>query len=421
MKRLVLSSRGSGYLKRASEAAGATVLQSALLFLRLKFVALAAGAGGVGILALAQAYHNVFVGLSNLSSGNVFTRDISNAKSESEKKKFLNLCLFMGLFNGLVISIIGAVLWCVFYKDLDDVLYWSVAIFISIFFIANYNQIIYAMRGLFKTKLIFILNAYIFVIGFLLFAALYFLHIDLVWLFYIVVPISTLIGVALMKQCHDLFSGVVSQKLPLELLSYLRNNRVVFLFFGSLIVTSAQLFYRGIISEKFGLESLGYFQTAWMISSIVMMLNTNIMTSVYLPSLAPMENHHRYRASARQIFLNLMVLLPVVVVFIFYGPELLTMLASDDLVPALDVLYVLFMVDAIRCIVSTLGLLAFFKKDITAFLGVDIIGAVFPVVIIGSLEFDTLEHAVLWSQVAAGLLSLSFIAYRLIKYRELES
>lgn len=405
-------------MTRASEAAGATVLQSLLLFLRLKLVSMAAGAGGVGVLALGQAHQNVFVGLSNLSSGNVFTRDISKVESDNEKARLLSLCSFMGVINGSVMGCVGAILWFVFSENPDHVAVWSVAILTSIVALANFNQTIYALRGLRHTGIILSLHFRIFIIASLIFAILYGLGVTAVWAFFMVIPAATLICIAFTKQCRDLYIGALRQYLLIELIAYLKNNKIAFLFIGSLVVTSAQLIYRWVVSEKFGLESLGYFQTAWMISSIIMVLNTNIMTSVYLPSLNTMDKYSQVRASVRQILSNFGFLISVVGVFVFFGEELIVILASKDLMPALQVLYMLFIADLFRCVVSTLGLLSFYKKDLIAFLGIDIIGAVFPVVILVSFEFSEIEYAVLWSYVSAAFLSLIFIVYRMITFEE---
>jgi hypothetical protein len=150
-----------------------------------------------------------------------------------------------------------------------------------------------------------------------------------------------------------------------------------------------------------------------MVSSVIMVINTSIMTSVYLPSLGDKDKHSQAWASVRQVLLNFAVLCLVACAFVLFGSELITALSSKDLMPALDILYILFIADALRCIVSTLGLLSFYYKDLIAFLGIDVIGAVFPVLIVASLEFANISEAVLLSYVSAGLMALAFVVYRL--------
>jgi PST family polysaccharide transporter len=401
------------FLVRASEAAGATVLQSLLLFLRLKFVAIAAGASGVGVLALGQAHQNIFVGLSNLSSGNVFTRDISKVRSRNEEKKLLSLCLSMGFINGLVMGAAGAALWFVFYKDFNAMTAWVVAIFTSVVALANFNQTVYALRGLSLTRSILSLNLRIFLLGLSFFLILHFLGLKVVWLFFMVIPLASLIGIIVTTRVRAMYFEALGSNTVIELFTYLRRNKIAYLFIGSLVVTASQLIYRWIVSAKFGLDALGYFQTAWMVSSVIMVINTSIMTSVYLPSLGDKDKHSQAWASVRQVLLNFAVLCLVACAFVLFGSELITALSSKDLMPALDILYILFIADALRCIVSTLGLLSFYYKDLIAFLGIDVIGAVFPVLIVASLEFANISEAVLLSYVSAGLMALAFVVYRL--------
>lgn len=405
------------FLKKATGAGSSMLLHSATLFIRLKFIAIASGASGVGLLSIVQAHQNIFTGLASLSAGNAFTRDIAKNMSDDSPDLVLNLCIFMGLVLGGILSVAAGVLWVLTYDVSNEALAWFFAVFLAVFATANLNQITYSLRGLNRIDCIMRISSFNFFLSTFFFLIFYTLGFDQVWIYFTIIPISTIIVLTIIPEVRKLYTKKILSISWLDLFAYLKKNNISALFLSAIFVTVSQLTYRLIIGDRFGLTELGYFQTAWMFSALVMMVNTSIMSSVYLPAISnpiKLEFNRSILNTSRQILLNLAILGSAFIIFYFAGSYFIKILASDELLPAIPIVFALFSIDAIRCIVSPLGYFAFSKGDVVSFVGIDIIGGLVSLIVLLFYIESSLVSVIFWSQGIAAVLALLFILFRLL-------
>ena len=405
------------FFRKALIVASSGLLNSLSLFLRMKLFALVGGATGVGILSLAQSHSNIFIGASSLSAGNTFTRDIANQES-SEELDTLSNCISMGVKLGFLSALVACFFWAVTQVNVNSLLPWSISIGLTVFGSANFNQLTYALRGLSRVDLIAKLNILVFLFSSLVMMILYLNKLDDLWLYFLVIPCSQGLAIFTIQEIRKIFSTyAVRGSLP-NIFSYLYKNKVAILFFSTMTVTLCQLLYRVYLGQIFGLESLGFFQLAFMISSIIMLINTTVMSSVFLPMIAK-STSSSFRSYlfplSCQLLINYLCLASVLVLFMFSGEELIVLLASDSLTPALPVLFSLFLADAIRCVASPLAYIAFSKGDVLGFIGADVIASGSSILILLFFPFETLANTVAITQTLAAFLALVFLLFRIYK------
>ena len=404
------------FLNKATGAGLSTLLHSASLFVRLKFIAIVFGAQGVGLLSIVQAHQNIFSGLAGLSAGNAFTRDIAKDRDDHSKSSPKNLSIYMAVIFGGILSIIAGFLWVLLYDQSNQTLPWFFVVIFAVFSAANINQVTYILRGLNRIDSLVKVSSLIFSISTFLFFLFYISGFDRVWIFFMAIPISTSITLFITPETRKLYSKKIFSTSGFDLFNYLKNNNISALFFSAIFVTVSQLVYRLIIGDRFGLAELGYFQTAWMFSALVMMVNTSIMSSVYLPTISDksnLESKKIFMHTSRQIFLNLFILGTAFIAFYYGGHYFIKIVASDELLPAISIVFVLFCVDAIRCIVSPLGYLVFSKGDVVGYVGIDIIGGLLSLIILFFYFESLITNAIFWSQGIAAIFALIFILSRL--------
>lgn len=405
------------FFRKAFIVASTGILHSLSLFLRMKMIALIGGAAGVGILSLAQSHSNVFIGVSSLSAGNAFTRDIAK-QSSSQEFETLNNCLSMGVKLGFFSALVACFLWVMMQASVGSLFPWAISIGLSVFGAANFNQLTYALRGLSRVDLIFKLNISTFLFSLLAMMILYLNKLDDLWLYFLVIPTAQGMAIFSIGKTRKMFFTHAVKASFFNIFSYLNKNKVAILFFSTLAVTLSQLAYRILLGQIFGLEGLGLFQLAFMISSIIMMINTNIMSSVFLPMIAKSTSSSFSSYSfpfACQLLINYSCLALVLILFILFGEELITVLASDSLTPALPVLFSLFLADAIRCVASPLAYIVFSRGDVLGFVGADIIGASSAMLILLFLPTETLAYSVAITQTSGAFLALVFLLIRIFK------
>jgi len=405
------------FFSKAFIVASSGILHSLSLILRMKIIALIGGPVGVGILSLAQSHSNVFIGVSSLSAGNAFTRDIANQESTEELDTLSN-CLSMGVKFGFLSALFGCCFWAVTQASVSSLLPWSISIGLSVFGAANFNQLTYALRGLSRVDLIVKLNILIFLFSLLTMIILYLNKLDDLWLYFLVIPFAQSMAIFSIGEIRRMFFNYAVRASFGNIFSYLHKNKVAVLFLSTLAVTSCQLVYRVYLGQIFGLEGLGFFQLAFMISSIIMLINTSVMSSVFLPMIA--KSTSASFASylfplACQLLINYLCLALVLLLFIFFGEELIVLLASDSLIPALPVLFSLFLADAIRCVASPLAYIVFSKGDVLGFVVADIISSGSAMLILLFLSTETLAHTVAITQISAAFLALGFLLIRIFK------
>ena len=383
----------------------------------VKIIALVGGAAGVGILSLAQSHSNVFIGASSLSAGNTFTRDIANQGS-SEELDTLSNCISMGVKLGSLSALVACCLWAMTQVSVSSLLPWTISIGLSVFGSANLNQLTYGLRGLSRVDLIAKLNILIFLFSSLVMMILYLNKLDDLWLYFLVIPCAQGLAIFSIGEIRKIFSTYAVRGSLANIFSYLHKNKVAILFFSTMAVTLCQLVYRIYLGQIFGLEGLGLFQLAFMISSIIMLINTTVMSSVFLPMIAKSTSSSLRSylfPLASQLLINYLCLASVLVLFIFFGEELIVLLGSDSLTPALPVLFSLFLADAIRCVASPLAYIAFSKGDVLGFVGADVIASGSSLLILLFLPPETLANTVALTQTLATFLALVFILFRILK------
>lgn len=403
------------FFRKALIVASSGLLHSLSLFLRMKLIALVGGAAGVGILSLAQSHSNVFIGASSLSAGNTFTRDIAN-KGSSEAIDTLSNCISMGVKLGFLSALVACFFWAVTQANVDSLLPWSISIGLTVFGSANFNQLTYALRGLGRVDLVAKLNILVFFLSSLVMMILYLNKLDDLWFYFLVIPSAQGLAIFCIEEIRKIFSKYALRGSLANIFSYLNKNKVAILFFSTVAVTLCQLLYRVYLGQIFGLEGLGFFQLAFMISSIIMLINTTVMSSVFLPMIAKSKSSS-FRSYlfplACQLLINYLCLASVLVLFIFFGERLIVLLASDSLMPALPVLFSLFLADAIRCVVSPLAYIAFSKGDVLGFVGADVIASGSSMLILLVLSSGTLASTVAITQTLAAFLALVFLFFRI--------
>lgn len=405
------------FFRKAFLVASSGALQSLSLFLRMKIIALIGGPSGVGILSLAQSHSNVFIGVSSLSAGNAFTRDIANQKSTEELETLSN-CLSMGLKLGFLSALVAGCFWGVMQEGVDSLLPWSISIGLSVFGAANFNQLSYALRGLSRVDLIVKLNISIFLFSLFAMISLYLNKLDNLWLYFLVVPFAQGMAIFSIADIRKMFFTYAVRASFANIFSYLIKNKVTILFLSTLAITLCQLVFRIKLGHIFGLEGLGFFQLAFMISSIIMLINTTIMSSVFLPMIAKITSSSLRSylfPLACQLLINYLCLSLVLVLFIFFGEELIVLLASDSLTPALPVLFSLLLADAIRCVASPLAYIAFSKGDVLGFIGGDLIASGSSLLILFFVQTEALANTVLITQTLAAFLALVFLLFRILR------
>lgn len=407
------------FVNKAFLVASSGILHTFSLFLRMKIIALVGGAFGVGILSLAQSHSNVFIGLASLSAGNAFTRDIANRES-TEEFETLSSCLSMGLKLGFLSALAAGFFWGVMQEGAGSLFPWSISIGLSVFGAANFNQLSYALRGLSRVDLIVKLNILTFVFSLFSMTILFINNVDDLWLYFLVIPLSQSVAIFSIADIRKMFVTYAVKASFAEIFSYLIENKVTILFLSTLAITLCQLLYRVVLGQIFGLEGLGFFQLAFMISSIVMLINTTVMSSVFLPMIAkntsPSFAGYLFPFTC-QLLINYLCLASVLVLFIFSGEELIVLLASDSLKLALPVLFSLFLADAVRCVASPLAYIAFSKDDVLGFVGADVIASVSSLLILLFLPTETLSDTVAITQTLAAFLALVFLFFRILRVR----
>ena len=147
-----------------------------------------------------------------------------------------------------------------------------------------------------------------------------------------------------------------------------------------------------------------------------MMVNTSIMSRYIYQLFKPikLEFNRSILNTSRQILLNLAILGSAFIIFYFAGSYFIKILASDELLPAIPIVFALFSIDAIRCIVSPLGYFAFSKGDVVSFVGIDIIGGLVSLIVLLFYIESSLVSVIFWSQGIAAVLALLFILFRLL-------
>lgn len=343
--------------------------------IRTKVLAVLIGAGGYGIFGLLTSTIELVRQATGLSIETSGVKKIaeSNSGDKNELSSQVNLLLYIALFTG----IFGAIITTLFARLLSDLTFGNQEKFIAIAFVAVtiiFKQLTSAqsavMQGTSNLKLLaksnFIGNAASLIITLPIF---YFYEVDAI------VPaiiLTSVINYFVSKYFLKKLS-LQSGKIPFQ--EVIKKGKEIYIF-GAMLSLSAFLpvlsnyFIQVFIRLNDTIETVGLFNAGQLFVNAYVGVIFTIMATEYYPRLAAMKKNSVQQGEAfnQQAIISVLIIVPVIVVFMFFKDLIIKLLFSSDFAGVVSLLVWAVPAMLFKAVSLSLGYIIIARADSAVFI-----------------------------------------------------